>query len=249
MRRSLRALLAALALLVAIVPAALAAGAPTGSGFVWLTSPPANIAVNTPASEDDQNMRVFAERTNFVLPSAVDVNFTAPGTYDEASDLPTAFPIFPKIPAGTIVNSYYIHVDQTDAKGDVPFTATITFPDPIIGVILTDGRLDASRTVLGVPGTTYPTLAAGGAFGYELKGPCPASGQDCATLSADRRTLALYTRSTTWPTTCACSPRGRSTPSARSTTRTRRISWAAPCRSSCNCATPAGPTSRQPPSW
>lgn len=33
MRRSLRALLAALALLVVLVPATLAAGAPTGSGF------------------------------------------------------------------------------------------------------------------------------------------------------------------------------------------------------------------------
>ena len=186
--RRAAALLVALALFVSIVPAALAAGQPTGSGFTWLATPPSNIAVGK--YEDDTTMFVFAERTNLALPSNVAVDFTASGTYDQPGDLPSPAPT---IPAGTIVNSYYIHADQTDARNNVPFVAMITFPDPIIGVILTDDRLKASGNVdvLGVLGTTYPIT---GAHGYELTDACPpTSGQDCVTLSDDRRTLTLKT--------------------------------------------------------
>ena len=192
--RRAAALLVALALFVAVVPATLAAGTLTGSGFTWLATPPSNIAVGK--YEDDTTMFVFAERTNFALPSNVAVDFTASGTYDAPGDLPRTAPT---IAVGTIVNSYYVHVDQTDRRGNVPFVATIMFPTPIIGVILSDGRLTASgkENVLGVPGTTYPTT---GAHGYELVGACPPAApsfvsgqQDCATLSEDRRSLTLMT--------------------------------------------------------
>jgi hypothetical protein len=177
--RRAAALLVALALLVSIVPAALAAGTPTGSGFEWLATPPSSIAVG--ALESDALMRVFAERTDFALTRDVAVDFTEPGTYTQMGDLaPTT------IEAGTIVNSYYIHADQTDTRANVAVVATITFPDPIIGVILTDGRLSASKDVLGVAGTDYPTS------GYELIGGCPST-QDCATLSEDRHSLTLRT--------------------------------------------------------
>jgi len=134
---------------------------------------------------------VFAERTNFALPSSVTADFSEPRTYFQASDLgPTS------IPAGTVVNSYYVHVDQTDTFSKQGLTATMTFPEPIIGVILTDARLNASRSVLGVSTTTYPGAPTNSAHGYELTGACPSSprvftDQDCATLSNDRRTLTL----------------------------------------------------------
>ena len=174
--RRAAALLVALALFVSIVPAALAAGQPVGSGFEWLDTPPSNLAVG--AYESDDLMRVFAEQTDFALTSDVTVDFTEPGTYDQVADLsPTP------ITAGTIVNSYYIHFDQTTALGKAHISTTITFPDPIIGVILTGGNLSDSKDVLGLPGTAYP------ASGYELTGEC--STQDCVTLSEDRLTLTL----------------------------------------------------------
>ncbi len=180
--RRAAALLVALALFVSIVPAALAAGQPTGSGFRWLAAPPSNIAVG--AYESDTHAFVFAERTNFVLPSDVTADFAQPGTYDQAGDLTGKVTT---IAAGTVVNSYYVHVDQTDV-GQPIIRATITFPDPIIGVILTSAGLDASWSVLRVPTTTYPS---GAAVGYELTGECPASSQDCVTLDADGHTLML----------------------------------------------------------
>ena len=179
------ALLVALALFVSIVPAALAAGQPTGSGFQWLATPPSNIAVG--AYESDTQAFVFAERTDFVLPSGITADVAEPGTYDQATDLDGKAI---DIAVGTVVNSYYVHIDQTDL-GQPVIRATITFPDPIIGVILTGAGLDNSRPVLGVPTTTYPSGTA--AIGYELTGACPASTQDCVTLAADGRILTLET--------------------------------------------------------
>ena len=157
--RRAAALLVALALLVSIVPAALAAGEPTGSKFEWGGAPPASLVPG--AVESDAHMFVYAEQTNFALTRDVDVDFTQPGTYDESGDLPATAPT---IADGTIVNSYYIHADQTTAFGRARISTTITFPDPIIGVILTGGRLTASEAVLGVAETDYPTS------GYELVG-------------------------------------------------------------------------------
>ena len=185
--RRIAAILVALTLLVPV--AALAAISPTGSGFQRLDTPPSTIAVGH--LENNDAMLVFAERTNFALPSAVTVDFTEANTYASPSDLdPTT------IAAGTVVNSYYVHVDQTDTVSRQGLTATITFPEPIIGVILTDARLNASRSVLGVSTTTYPGAPVNSAHGYELTGACPSSprvanDQDCATLSNDRRTLTL----------------------------------------------------------
>lgn len=147
-----------------------------------MSEPPDSVVPG--AVESDVVMRLFAERTDFTLPSNITVDFTEPGTYDEIGDLP---PTQPVVPHGTVVNSYYVHADQVDTSGLVELRVTITFPEEILGVMLWDTTLIASHGLLGAE-TTYPRVEE---IGYELTGPCPASRQDCVTLTDDRHTLIL----------------------------------------------------------
>ena len=157
----------------------------TLTGQIIVIDPPASVVPG--ALENKDQMQVFAERTGLVLSDPVTVDFTKSGDYDQEADLPDLKPV---IPAGTVVNSYFIHVDQPGDTGSTRYNATITFPAEVIGVMVTGATLTAGHALLGVPGTTY------GASVWELNALCATTGQDCVTLSSDRKTLIL--KATDW---------------------------------------------------
>ena len=97
-----------------------------------LTTPPAGVALN----ELKSNSTIFAfdEQQGVTLASSVAVDI---GT---------------NIPVGVTVNSHYIHFDPLVTT---TLTGTVTYNDPIIGVIVNGAKLNASDDALGVPTTNY----------------------------------------------------------------------------------------------
>ena len=59
------------------------------------------------------------------------------------------------IPASTPVKSYFIH--YADGSAGLPNSGTATFDEPILGVIRTVSKINATDDLLGLPDTTYPT--------------------------------------------------------------------------------------------
>jgi hypothetical protein len=88
------------------------------------------------------------------------------------------------IPAGTVVDTFFIHNDHVGADGNVTLTGSVTFLNDVLGIQTGPDGLVSQSTILGAPGTTY--LPAGG--GYELAA-CP--GPEGIVLSADRRTVTV----------------------------------------------------------
>src|SRR4051812_16195189 len=114
----------------------------TGGATVVVANPPADIGVGK--WESNTEVRAFAERTSFTLPSTITVDRHSPGTSPGAldSNLDTG-----TIAAGTIVNSYLLHFDIVGApEGPAGGQATgsISFAEPVLAVIALASSLDAS---------------------------------------------------------------------------------------------------------
>jgi len=120
------------------------------TGDVVEVSPiPSDLTLNV--YESDENIFVFDEKQNLLLPSDVDVDITQAGTYNDAGDLTPG-----TIAAGTAVNSYLIHVDpEGTAPSLVTYEGSITFSNRILGVIVNAQSLNDSDSVLGIDTTTY----------------------------------------------------------------------------------------------
>jgi hypothetical protein len=174
-----------LAIVVTLFPAAIAAGAVTGStGSVVLnTSPPSNIISGS--WESDTQIREFIEAQPKTLTQAVAVDVTVPGTSPGASDANLSPGT---IPAGTPVDSYFFHFDPV-GKPATPITlsGSITFDSPVLGLIALSETLNGSIGSLGLATTTY---ASGSDHGMEFTLNADGT-DDILTLSADRRTVSF----------------------------------------------------------
>ena len=148
--RPLSAVLAA-ATLCALLPT-MPAGAVT-------TPPPTNPmqVISAPPSAQLNKLtsatliREWDEQQRVTLGTALGVDLVAGGTYTKTSQVPAAGSV--SIPAGTVVDSHLIHADapgkQTEIRG------TITYAQPIVGVIIKSANLDKTDAVFGATGTVY----------------------------------------------------------------------------------------------
>ncbi len=147
------------------------------------TPPPANI---TPGNwESSTSIRFFMERQNFSLPVPLTVDVSIPGTVVLQPDLSIG-----TIGVGTIVDSYYIHVDPINRTSGL-LSGTLVFDRDILGIIV--GTFNGVNTVNGgMDGDTHDVSnqilgRAGIAYGRE---PLEVRfGDDPFTLSADRRRI------------------------------------------------------------
>ena len=149
------------------------------TGNIQIVSPPASILPNV--FESDSFVRLFTERTNFILPQAASVDVTSPGTYNGTGPLTPG-----SVPIGSMVNSYYLIFDPVGTTGGASFSGTVTFDAPILGIAGLDTALN-NTDFAGAPGTIYPTGVGGRAFDFALG---TVSGDEL-TLSADRRTITI----------------------------------------------------------
>jgi hypothetical protein len=158
-------------------------------------SPPASVEQGQ--TESDTDILLFNEQTNFTLPSSVFVNISAPGSYVFPITSPSIpSPLTPAtIPAGTVVDSFFLHFDPVGSTFPPIVTAdcSVTFDCPIIGVAafstyqsVVPADLDNSNG-LGAAGTTYPGLGVEPFWGLEER--------DIVTISSDSLTLTVHLES------------------------------------------------------
>ena len=108
------------------------------TGDMTLILAPPDVTLN--AFESDTEIWIFDEVQNFVLAADLSVNFGGSGG---------------KISAGTRINSHFVHKDILG--GLITLSGTATFDGTILGIIASPALLDASDSILGLVGTTYPT--------------------------------------------------------------------------------------------
>jgi hypothetical protein len=110
---------------------------PATGGQAQVATAPASVKPG--AWESDSSIRVFGETYNTVL--------TAPLAIGGKT-----------IPAGTKVNSYYVHADPVgNANTDHRYTGSVSFGTKIVAVATSTADLQATHVKLGKPGVTYST--------------------------------------------------------------------------------------------
>jgi len=109
--------------------------------------------------EDNKIIWMFQEREGYALPSSVNVDISQPGRYTGGRTTPGT------IPAGTVVDCYFLHFDPVGSTNTTTTGQEITFTDEILGYVVYTNSLNATDPVLGSPATVYPT--GQGARGFE----------------------------------------------------------------------------------
>ena len=148
---------------VALLASAASAEITTSGGMLELKAPPPSLQEGM--LESDSSLFVFQEQAGFELPTKLKVNLTAPGFYDDLGGLPKG-----KIPAGTEIDSYFVHLDNDESVDGIPMlTGSITFEEgvEVLGIIFKKGKLNLSDLIVGVNTTEYNSLNK---RGLELKG-------------------------------------------------------------------------------
>jgi hypothetical protein len=147
------------------------------------------------SNESNTDIFLYAERQNLILGSDLNVDYLA------GSGLPG------NIVAGTAVNSFILNFDAvgTDTGGaTIHSMGTHLFNTPILAIIWTGKRppaqpqtannLDASDSILGVPGTNYPNGLIG--RGLELEDFYATNGtNDFFTIVGNQLSLSVFTKS------------------------------------------------------
>ncbi len=148
--------------------------------MTWLDPTPASVVGG--ALESNGEIRVIPEQVNLLLPSDVTVDTLKQRFYSSGSQLSPV-----TLRAGLVVNSYLLHGDRLGAT-NANVAGTITFDSDIVGVIVTQGRLDATDGILGRADMTYPV---GGDRGLDF------SFTDRITIHSDLRRITLSLRLST----------------------------------------------------
>lgn len=120
-------------------------------GDIEMIDPPSSVQLG--ALESNTTMRVFLEKTNFVLPSPISVDIAGAGRAD--MDNRNTPPTPGQIPAGTRVDVFLIHHDRV-GMSEGGLVGQVSTDTDILGVIHSDGLLDMSDAILGAAGTVYP---------------------------------------------------------------------------------------------
>ena len=135
------------------------------------------------AVQSDRSIHLFLEATDVTLTRDVTVDITKPGHYQGHQGLSVA------LRAGHKVDSYLIHWDPASSDMLTQIASGgVTFRRPIVGLIISDGWLSASDSLLGTATTEYATYMV--SRGLETVG-------DTVEFSQDRLTLQLQLRAPT----------------------------------------------------
>lgn len=154
------------------------------SGAAIVVAPPAS--VDTGQEESNTDVLVFAERTSEPLDLDLSVDISVPSTVVWPDDL--SIDVFP---AGTVVDSYFLHADPVDSDPVAEYSGCVTFDSEVIGLIVLRDSHTVSDPILGAPGTAY-----GQSANRELELSPTSSVGDEITLSQDRRTVTWLFKTT-----------------------------------------------------
>jgi len=156
---------------------------------------PTDLNAHNSANESNTDIFLYTERQNLILGSDLSVDYLA-GSGSAGN-----------IIAGTSVNSFILHFDGVgnNQQGDsLHATGTYIFDSPILAVIWTGARpnaqpqtannLDATDSILGAVGTTYPNGLIG--RGIELEDFYATNGtNDTFTVVGNEFSLSVFSKS------------------------------------------------------
>jgi len=142
---------------------------------------PGSLVFNS--EESNSVARLYQERAGFTLPTDISVDANSPGTYSGRGSGGS-------IPAGTVVDVFYLHFDPVGRQRAEIYNGVIRFGGTILGIIYTRGNLDATDGTLGKPEVQYPT--GQGARNFE-------SGADIVTLTEGMDTFIINRFHSTFP--------------------------------------------------
>jgi len=164
----------------------------TGGGAVQLSgitpiSTPDCLLFNT--TESNTTIHGFYEQLGYALTGDVTVDITQPGRYNNNYSATSGV-----VPAGTIVNCYYLWYDPVGSQSATVNDRSVTLPGQILGIICQDQHLHDSDPILGMPGVDYPNPPAAGcdARGYE-------NDAEQVSLLDDMRTYYIHQFHSTFP--------------------------------------------------
>ena len=161
---------------------------PVGTtGAVVQISPPPSVVFND--FESSTEIRMFVERTNYVLPSPITVNISEPGRYGKSNASYNATKA--TLSAGTGVDCHFVFFDPVGSQSSV-VSGSVTMGSEILGIMCVKAELDAtdSSGMLGRTGTSYPT----GQNSRDFE-----KGREDISLSEDRRTITIHEWHSTFP--------------------------------------------------
>ncbi|MEM9347624.1 MAG: hypothetical protein AAGB26_13505 [Planctomycetota bacterium] len=137
----------------------------------------------------DGNIEVFRERAGVRLLSDVEVSFLGTG---RLQSFVTAEP--PTLPAGTIVDSYFIHynVPRDQLESGIRAKGVVYFDQPIVALIYNNRLIFNSNSTLGAIGTDYGTVPAdvSGIEGLDYPHGSPQF-RDEIEVSPDRKSIRM----------------------------------------------------------
>jgi hypothetical protein len=116
------------------------------SGAIQQIAPPSSVQEN--AVENNAAAGIFAEQQGVILAAPLAVNISTSGVFDHATKLTPA-----AIPAGTKVNSYFVHADTNNTE---LLNGGIVFDEPVLGIIVGASESQASHSIVGLSSITYP---------------------------------------------------------------------------------------------
>ena len=146
---------------------------------------PPPLSVRPEAYTSNTEIRAFDETQNVITPVPITVNISEPGTYSSLLQLTPGV-----IPAGTCVQSQFLHLDNVGVTQMVRLEGSVTFDADVLGIIVLSPNLDLTDDLLGVQETDYPT----GSFplrGVELQGSNAQMNPDVITLDNNLRTVTV----------------------------------------------------------
>ncbi len=156
-------------------------GSVTLEGQVELIPSPQSSVFNT--LEDNKIVWMFQEREAYDLPSTIDVDISQPGRYTNNRKTPGT------VPAGTMVDCYFLHFDPIGGTNTTTNGQVITFTDEILGYVVHTPTLDSTDRILGSPGTVYST--GQGSRGFE--------GVEDVEISDDGKSFIIHHYQSTFP--------------------------------------------------
>jgi len=189
----------ALVIVLAVLPASAAVVSSTGDlvEITYMDLGP-DVSVQMDAFESNNEVFLLKEQEAFAVldAPALDVDHLVDSDLaDETNELNTGFfTLFSELTSGTIaenteVNSYLLHFDTVgDTQARV--TASVTFDEQILGLILTETELEESDDVYGQEFVLYPEDTVDTVEtnrGLELEG----ADNDWFVISQDARTLTF----------------------------------------------------------
>ncbi len=159
------------------------------NGVAW-TSGTVNVSDELPPSldwgkvESDDYFQLYIEQCGYTLPGDVIVDWTPTGV-EQVFNGNISCDLTPgTIPAGTVVDVYFVHFDTVTEQ--LILSGEIQFTRPVLGMILPRGTDFATTDAsLGGPNTTYPST---GSRGFEC---ALNNGGETLILSADAKNIYL----------------------------------------------------------